>query len=390
MPTKDNSPIARAQTSYEKLAAAAKTLNTLSDQLGQTVVELDAALKRLNLGVPTWISFSSWQEGLDWSSDDIGYAKIDGKWGLAIRSMSGNHNYPEEDHTIGEWLFNDAPRVLRLRAVDKIPDLLEALVEDVADFSEKLSVKLKESQRLAAAISGLANKTSQVRKQSNAAPPSCAQDALRQLLASRVPDAPAQEALWKIMDSLVLNAPAQEALGRLLTLIIANVPMPDGSRVPVPRPPTEPGKIDRLEVPPVPGPPPLAGPGKIDHLEVPPVPGLPPLAGPGKIGHSEVPPVPGPPPPAALAKIGRLEAPPVPGPPPPAALAKTGRLEAPPVPGPPPPAAPAKIGRLEVPPIPGPPPSAGPERIGRSEVSPAPTLGGSKMPVAPPPTRRRR
>ena len=248
MPSKNDSLALRVQTSYEKLAVAAKTLNTISDQLGQTVAELDAALKRLNLGLTTWTSFCSGGDVPHWWSDDIGYAKIDGKWGLAIRSISGNYEFPEYDKIIGEWLFNDAPRALRLQAVDKIPDLLEALVKEVADFTEKLSVKLKQSQELTAAISSLANKAHEIKKETRAVPPDPAQDALRQFV-----------------NSAVLSAP-----------------VPDGAKIPGPPPPTEAGKISRLEVPPaptldgskIPGPPPPTEAGKIGRLEVPPAPTL--------------------------------------------------------------------------------------------------------------------
>jgi hypothetical protein len=173
MPSQANdSLIVRAQTSFEKLAAAAKTLNKVSDRLGQTVVELDAALKTLNLGISTWTSFSSWEDGPDWDSHDIGYAKITGKWGLAIRSRSGSYPTPEYDKT-DEWLFNDAPRMLRLQAVDKIPDLLEELAKSVAQFTVKIAEKLKQSEELSIAITAMAKGTHQGAKETRAveAPP---------------------------------------------------------------------------------------------------------------------------------------------------------------------------------------------------------------------------
>lgn len=158
MTSKDDSLVSRAQTSYQKLATAATTLNTVSDQLGKVVVELDAALKRLNLGIASWVDFRSWEspDGGDFSCDQIGYARIGGKWGIAIRSISGNYSFGEE--TIdGEWLFNDAPRALRIKAIDKIPELLESLIKDVAATTKAVSEKLKQSQELATAIKTVAN-----------------------------------------------------------------------------------------------------------------------------------------------------------------------------------------------------------------------------------------
>jgi len=171
MTSKSDSPISRAQTSYQKLTTAAANLNTASDQLGKIVVELEAALKSLNLGISSWVSFSAWQDGSDWSSDDIGYAKIDGKWGIAIRSISGNYDFPEGGEKTGEWPFNDAPRALRIHAIDKFPDLLEKLVKDAVAFTDQINNKLKQSKELSTAINGVAKGTDRPPKETREIPP---------------------------------------------------------------------------------------------------------------------------------------------------------------------------------------------------------------------------
>ncbi len=188
MPLKDDSPVSRAQTSYQKLAAAASNLNTASDQLGKVVVDLDSALKRLNLGITSWVFFSGWQDDPDWASDYIGYAKIGGKWGIAIRSLSSDFSSPDGCRTDGEWLFNDAPRDLRLMAIDKIPDLLEKLVEKVGEFTSNLNTKLKQSQELSTAISALARGTDKTAKGSDAVPPPPTFDDIKET--NRIPDGP--------------------------------------------------------------------------------------------------------------------------------------------------------------------------------------------------------
>jgi hypothetical protein len=170
MTSKNDSPVSRGQTSYQKLTAAAANLNALSDQLGKVIVELDAALKSLNLGITTWVPFSTGDDGSEWASDDIGYAKVDGKWGIAIRSISGDYNYPEGIKTDGEWLFNDAPRVLRLGAIDKIPDLLEKLVKDVATITERVDKKLNQSLELWTAIDAVAKGTDKPPKETHEFP----------------------------------------------------------------------------------------------------------------------------------------------------------------------------------------------------------------------------
>jgi hypothetical protein len=159
MASKEETLSSRAQTSYQKLATAAVTLNTTSDQLGKVIVELDAALKALNLGISSWVSFNEWtdENGSDYSCDQLGYSKVGGKWGIALRSLSGNYNFPEDTSVDGPWLFNDAPRALRIPAIDKVPELLEKLTKDAVATTEKINEKLHQSRELAKAITGLAS-----------------------------------------------------------------------------------------------------------------------------------------------------------------------------------------------------------------------------------------
>jgi len=158
MSARKDSPISRAQKSFQDLATASRALNTASDQLGKTIVELEEALKGLNLGISSWVSFNDWSdEYLDYYRDQVGYSKVGGKWGIAIRSLSGNQNFPENETQDGPWLFSDAPRKLRIDAIGKIPELLETLVKDVVATTNKINEKMQESQELAKAISVLAS-----------------------------------------------------------------------------------------------------------------------------------------------------------------------------------------------------------------------------------------
>ncbi|MBL0161605.1 MAG: hypothetical protein IPP47_31755 [Bryobacterales bacterium] len=63
-----------------------------------------------------------------------------------------------EESKVEEYAFNDAPRRLRLAAVDYIPELLEALVEAAAKATERISRKTAEVQQLVAAVRGSAIK----------------------------------------------------------------------------------------------------------------------------------------------------------------------------------------------------------------------------------------
>jgi hypothetical protein len=56
------------------------------------------------------------------------------------------------------WLFNDAPRTLRLRGIEKIPDLIEKLIADTEDTAKRIKAKLDQAKQLAAAVNSIADK----------------------------------------------------------------------------------------------------------------------------------------------------------------------------------------------------------------------------------------
>ena len=129
MPTERESLSAKVQSSFQQLSKVAADLNAVSDELGKCVADLDAALKKLNLGVTTWIEVRRREDAQtgDYSADYLGYAKIAGKWGIALSRAAGNLNYGPDDGPEEEWAFNEGPRELRLASIEKIPELLNKL-----------------------------------------------------------------------------------------------------------------------------------------------------------------------------------------------------------------------------------------------------------------------
>lgn len=159
MPSKKESeplPV-KVQSSFQQLADAAKTLNAASDRFSKLVAEIDTALKPLNIGLVCWVNI-----GGPWRSEDgeqeyreqVGYAKIGGKWGIALRTV--NEVVYRDDSDIEQWLFNDAPRQLRLKAIDFIPDMLCELSKEAANFTEKITKKTVDVQQLVSALKGSA------------------------------------------------------------------------------------------------------------------------------------------------------------------------------------------------------------------------------------------
>ena len=146
-------PAERVQGSYKQLSLAATSLNSASDDLGQAMSVLDAALKRLNLGISAWVTLSGNEDQCgEWWSRDIGYTKVGAEWGIALKTARGNHAWPEQDSE-EKWLFNDAPRWMRIEGVGKIPDLLEALIKQAEDTTTKIKDKREEVFELAVAMS---------------------------------------------------------------------------------------------------------------------------------------------------------------------------------------------------------------------------------------------
>ncbi|MGA8491911.1 MAG: hypothetical protein WB711_15900 [Terriglobales bacterium] len=156
MSTDGDSLAERAQSSYLQLSEVASDLNAISDELGKSISEIDAALKKLNLGISVWVEISSWEgDELDYYREDIGYAKVTGKWGIALRTVSGNHNWPDRDD-VEQWLFNDGPRKLRLSAIQKVPELLATLSEEAVKTTKKIKDKLAEAKDVATAVKAAA------------------------------------------------------------------------------------------------------------------------------------------------------------------------------------------------------------------------------------------
>ena len=140
------------QTSFKQLSKAAVDLNTASDELGRPISVCEAALKKLNLGISAWAEFSaSRDDGTYWWVRSIGYTQLKDRWGIALRTRGGHQAHSEED-TEESWPFNEAPRWMRIEAVAKLPDLLEALLKQAEDTTQKIRKKTAQANELAEAI----------------------------------------------------------------------------------------------------------------------------------------------------------------------------------------------------------------------------------------------
>ena len=143
----------------KRLEAAAARLNAASDELSKPVIALNSVLKQLNVGVPAWYRFAG-EFDTDTSAywkHEIGYAKVSGEWGIALRSTSGFADDPADERE-ERWLFDDAPRKMRLEAIDHLGDLLNVLVEEADSTADKLLAKVDSAKEVAAAATAAVTK----------------------------------------------------------------------------------------------------------------------------------------------------------------------------------------------------------------------------------------
>lgn len=135
----------RLSAVYKKLAASADVLAEASDEFGRPIRQAEAVLQQLNIGLDTWVKIGGGEDddGNYWRRE-IGYIKFWDGWKLAIRKTSGNHG--SDDHSADFWSFNDAPRSLRIEAFDKLPELLEELIDNANKTAKKLKEKTLEAQ----------------------------------------------------------------------------------------------------------------------------------------------------------------------------------------------------------------------------------------------------
>lgn len=153
--TSTASPSERIAVAFKTLIGSAKNINDASGELAKPIGSLERALKRLNLGVACWTRISGGSDGYNRWSQEVGYSRVRGNWRLAIRTLAGNEDDPEP--AIEEWSFGDAPRYLRIKAVDKLPELIEALVKATDATTTRLKKKVVPAQELATAVNDLTN-----------------------------------------------------------------------------------------------------------------------------------------------------------------------------------------------------------------------------------------
>jgi hypothetical protein len=133
----------------KQLSSASQTLSEASNKLTEQIKEIEANLASYNLGVVAWVELRRTPEEIApntpyvYRVDRLGYSKKNGKWALYASSAI------DEIEHFESWLLRDAPRELRLLAVDAIPNLLEAMVIKAKELTADVTSKTDRAKSLA-------------------------------------------------------------------------------------------------------------------------------------------------------------------------------------------------------------------------------------------------
>src|ERR1700752_4860589 len=81
------------EDSLLKLALAAQQLNEVRDRMSAAITALENKIIALNLGVSGWVYISSGTS----ECRQLGYGKLDGKWGLLLRVIEPQPIHKEKE-----------------------------------------------------------------------------------------------------------------------------------------------------------------------------------------------------------------------------------------------------------------------------------------------------
>jgi methyl-accepting chemotaxis protein len=150
------------QTSMARLTSLTQVLNSASDQLSQNIGEIEEALNKLNWGVSAWVhddpvtveEFS--KAGADGNHvqvhklQELGYANSGGVWGIVIASGT-EESWPED---VKITFLRDAPLEVKLRAMERIPKLLDQFAEGLNKITQQATQRAAEAKEIASALRG--------------------------------------------------------------------------------------------------------------------------------------------------------------------------------------------------------------------------------------------
>jgi hypothetical protein len=131
------------------LSAASQSLNEKSNLLNKQILEVQHALQKLSLGIEAYVEiYSTMDRSGEKHVYQVGYTRLGGKWALA----AADYFTGDADETWNEQTLLEAPRTIRIQAVEKFPDLIQKLVEKVNEAARSAAEQAEAAGKIASGL----------------------------------------------------------------------------------------------------------------------------------------------------------------------------------------------------------------------------------------------
>ena len=121
--------VTRPGNAFVPLGAVAKYIANGTKPMADSISALDAELSRMQIASERWVTCKRSTYGQFSMTWDLGYACLDGRWGIALRVVRSD-GADATDRSVEYWPFEQSPPYLRRRAVSQLPNLLDALARN--------------------------------------------------------------------------------------------------------------------------------------------------------------------------------------------------------------------------------------------------------------------
>lgn len=145
----------------KQLSTASEGLNNVSDIFNGQIKVIEDALASYNVGVSAWVpAFTDSHEECDRVGNvlgvvethySLGYQKSGGRWCLMVSSLC-EYGYPPGEGQRRDWVLLDAPREIRMKAIDAVPKLIEALIAEATRLTTEIAHKTSDARTLAISV----------------------------------------------------------------------------------------------------------------------------------------------------------------------------------------------------------------------------------------------
>src|SRR5882672_5056482 len=107
MSPQDTSALERVSAALSQLRPAAQGVTDAAEQLAKSISAIERTLKSMNIGFEAWTTYRDGDDDHNVDHLDIGYSRINGHWGICVRTVTGSAYHPEDVTTA--WHFNESP-----------------------------------------------------------------------------------------------------------------------------------------------------------------------------------------------------------------------------------------------------------------------------------------